>query len=738
MSTPIPFEKWYESHFEIFKDYQFPDKELSKLLYSKLLTETFDCSKFFGIDTTNEPTLIYNPQDQNKILQPFEDVFFTDHCWMVEPERIYSEWKDLTVLHERLNLYLNKPLESNNLKTIEEIFSNCNGIDLELDFLNIENLSYLKIYEIFPNLESLSLYGNFIKDPNDLIETISNLKNLRALWINENPINEIEEIKEFIFNICPKLEIYNSKFTNQYTEWSLLYLSKNKNPETIVKLNLSDRNITFLNFNAFKPFINLLNIDLTLNNINNIKDIKKIIPSLLSIQIDDIKDLPEDLIFINKFDQKEQKHSIKIPENIWDHLQPIGERWALGDEIALSIHHSLTPNVATMPIQSPLNGQSYFVFWPVYLINPFDEIKADLYPLIPLGAKIDYNFQPKLTPLKSLSSKLSSSIIKKRPIKVFTDIEVFALNLKSDKFEIVKNPEEADLHWIGLNSVPDIKEYYENKRFINQIEGERCLTWKDLLYETITEFMGPVKFLPETFILTEPDQIERFIHKHKELENSNQSSVWIIKPFNLARASLMIVTDSLGEVLRHASIGPRLCQRYLWNPLTIFGQKFDLRFIVLLKSIKPFELFAYKVFWPRLSPKKWSLDDFDDYERHFTVMNYRSPTKVTSKNWYHFVEQFEIENPQIKWLNVLNRIYLTFKDLFICGGQKMIQSPYTKAMYGIDLMLTKDFQPIILECNFQPDCKRACNLCPTFVTDVFEVLFTDQPVNNENVTQIPI
>jgi tubulin--tyrosine ligase-like protein 12 len=103
-----------------------------------------------------------------------------------------------------------------------------------------------------------------------------------------------------------------------------------------------------------------------------------------------------------------------------------------------------------------------------------------------------------------------------------------------------------------------------------------------------------------------------------------------------------------------------------------------------------------------------------------------------------FVEQFERENLGTRWEDVLVQMYGVIRDLFICGCQRMVASPFTKAMYGIDAMLTRDFQPVILECNYMPDCHRACDLCPTFVDDVLEVLFIEQPVVNDHVLHIPL
>lgn len=730
----VPFDKWFEAHAESFTSYQYPH-EMAQMLYDKLIHEAFDCGAFFSIDTSVDPTLIYTPQDQTTPLTPGCNVFITDHCWAAKPKDIYSEWKKQGDLRNRLAAFLEYPTLSEDL-TVDQILEKCDGKTLEIESQELTTVSQLEISKRFPNLEVLSLIGNEIAEPSEILSLISQLPNLKALWINANPVAESEGIDKSILSLCPKLQIYNSKFTSNWGEWALLYYAHNTDPSLVAELKIAGRGITELKPEAFKNFKNLSRLDITDNDVDVTK-IKEIIPSLTSLHCDHEDQAPKSIQFINGIDESEGCVSLNIPNRIWDHIQAVGEYWCLGDEIALSIHHSLEPNVAQMPVRSPLNGQSYFVFWPVAEIKPFEEITAHLFPLLPLGAPVPTE-PPKLTPMKNLKSKFVSSVTNKRPLKTYIDMDIFREHIHSDKFVLVDTPEEADLIWYTFKNFEDWKDIYDRKILVDQIEGEECLTAKDYLYETCTEYMGPVPWLPETFVLTEPEQIAKFMKRNEELEKSGQSHVWVIKAFQTARANLMICTENASEVLRHASIGPRLAQRYLWNPLNIFGRKFDLRFIVLLKSVKPMELYAYKVFWPRLAPKEWALEDFDDYERHFTVMNYRAPGKVTPKTWVDFVAQFAVENPSISWDEVLNRCYKAMRDMFMCGAQKMTISPYTKAMYGIDLMITNDYQPVILECNFQPDCHRACNLCPTFVDDVFEVLFTDQPVTNDKVVFIPL
>lgn len=728
---PQSYEEWLEAHSEIFVDYGFDHQILGRLLYEKLMTKQMDAGRYFAIDTQVDPTLIYIGKTP---LTPLSNVFISDHCWVANPAAVHAVWKENEELRERLSSFCTSVDATAVELSLEERLATCDGKNLDLDDLDIENVVDLKIEERFPGLESLSLWGNKINNPADLLHVVSALPNLRGLWIRGNPVADSPKINDTVMMCCQKLEILNSEFTKGYGEWALKYVAHSTDPMTVTMLDLSDRGITALNPEAFANFKNLSSINLKGNEVDVTK-IDVVLKSLRSIHCDNTEGLPKNIIFANGVDRETGDMTLPIPDRIWDHMQPAGPMWGLGDEVALSIHHALDGNSRQMEVRSPESELTYFIFWPIAEIQPMDEVTANMYPRIPFG-EIGDLIERK--PMKSLKSPFASTVTDKRPIKVYTDIDTFANHLHSDKFQLVATEAEADMYWICFHDTPDFTPIYDNKILYNQIEGEGCLTIKDLLYETVRTYMGDVPWLPETFVLCEPENVARFLARHRELKATGQSAVWVVKAFNRARATYMLATDSASEVLRNASLEPRLAQRYLWNPLLIGGLKFDLRFIVLLKSVKPFELFAYKVFWPRMAPKQWALEDFSDYLRHFTVMNYRAPDRITNKTWVDFVQQFNEENPEHNWDDVLQRIYDVFRDLFICGCQKMVQSPYTKAMYGIDVMLAADMQPVILECNFQPDCHRACDLCPSFVDDCFEVMYTDQPVVNENVVRIPL
>ena len=72
------------------------------------------------------------------------------------------------------------------------------------------------------------------------------LPNLRALWLNNNPLVDtcvnFNQIGEFM----PKLEILNSKFTSKAGEWAILFYARDQEANTledIIELNLNGRGV---------------------------------------------------------------------------------------------------------------------------------------------------------------------------------------------------------------------------------------------------------------------------------------------------------------------------------------------------------------------------------------------------------------------------------------------------------------------------------------------------------------
>lgn len=65
----------------------------------------------------------------------------------------------------------------------------------------------------------------------------------------------------------------------------------------------------------------------------------------------------------------------------------------------------------------------------------------------------------------------------------------------------------------------------------------------------------------------------------------------------MARTIDTTVTDNLSAIIRLMETGPKICQKYIEHPVLFQGKKFDIRYIVLVRSINPLEIFLADVFW---------------------------------------------------------------------------------------------------------------------------------------------
>lgn len=114
-----------------------------------------------------------------------------------------------------------------------------------------------------------------------------------------------------------------------------------------------------------------------------------------------------------------------------------------------------------------------------------------------------------------------------------------------------------------------------------------------------------------------------------------------------------------------------------------------------------------------------------DYETHFTVMNY-GYKYIDVPDGPEYAKQFdETYKGKITWKDMHGRICKTIKET-ILAAQKIypeMANGRSRSVYGVDMMITEDFIPKVLEFTYSPDCKRACISNPTFYDDLFECLF---------------
>jgi tubulin--tyrosine ligase-like protein 12 len=172
--------------------------------------------------------------------------------------------------------------------------------------------------------------------------------------------------------------------------------------------------------------------------------------------------------------------------------------------------------------------------------------------------------------------------------------------------------------------------------------------------------------IQETFVLNE--SLPVFVGRFQERAKLGLDNTWILKPTNMARSMDTWVSANLDQMLRVSESGPKIAQKYIERPCLFRGRKFDMRFVLLVKSVLPLEVYTYEEFYTRHSNNQFEMDEgsFSTYETHFTVMNYSEGVKLTNIRYYDFEKEFNEENAgKITFAEVRTRIHEAMKKIFI-------------------------------------------------------------------------
>lgn len=450
--------------------------------------------------------------------------------------------------------------------------------------------------------------------------------------------------------------------------------------------------------------------------------------------------------------------------------------WYVMDELGSGIQHSNEPNFRAVPFIHVPEQVTYTILFPIcdveegdtvtrnYVEGGFEDVKqrdAMLLPWQPFNYLLESFEQIEPDESYFLSGHLLETLPDTtRPVirnveklKVFSEYSFINEYLTSDRFEITDNEDDADILWF-LDHFKKFHELSENAphKFINQFPFEYTITIKDLLAiisrrakkqpdSLSNDLVTYPLWLPTTFNLK--TELLKFILYYKRCEDAGLNNHWICKPFNLARSLDTYITDNLDFICRLPLTGPKIAQKYIEKPV-LFERpdcglvKFDVRYVILLKSVHPTCVYVYKNFFLRFANKPFALTNFDDYEQHFTVMNYNENATLFRMLCAEFKESWAKQYPSEPWDVVEGRILTMIRELFEaatakdppCGIGKNVQS---RALYAADIMLSQEKRngefvnaPKLLEINWMPDCKRACQYYPEFYNDIFSVLFLDE------------
>lgn len=444
--------------------------------------------------------------------------------------------------------------------------------------------------------------------------------------------------------------------------------------------------------------------------------------------------------------------------------------WYINDELGSAINHSDLPNARVVPFIHAPTQLTYSLLFLIRDIEEGDQITRDYIENVVVNRELmllpweDHDFSDEsfeqIEPSteyflqgrieESLpEEELTPVIDRNQPLKVYSDYEFVNKYLTDPEFEVVDDSENAQILWLtkhfkGFN---ELSKNFPNT-FVNQFPFENVVTIKDLLAiicrRSIDKHHDPEtletypSWLPTTFNLK--TELKQFVSYYQHREEKDLDNYWIIKPFNLARSLDTTITCNLSQIIRLSQTGPKIAQKYINNPVLFYRPdangkvKFDVRYVILLSKVKPLEAYIYKKFFLRFSNVPFSMSDFDVYEKHFTVMNYGENLVLKHIRCEDFVNLWKEQYENNSWDDIEDDICKMLKEVFTNATKEnppkgIADNAQSRGLYAADIMLSHEngkFQPKLLEINFVPDMKRACEYYNECYNDIFKLLFLGQ------------
>lgn len=440
------------------------------------------------------------------------------------------------------------------------------------------------------------------------------------------------------------------------------------------------------------------------------------------------------------------------------------------DELGSGIVHSDQPNCRIIPFIHVAEQVTYSLLFPIKDIAEEEQVTRDFAEgfvddrelmLLPWRdadfseepceqhePDASYFLQGRIE--ETLAEAIKPPVIDgNRPLKVFSDYEFVNQYLTDPAFEVLgdeSKSSEADILWFtkhfkGFN---ELSVNFPNT-FVNQFPFENVVTIKDLLAivsrRTSEKHLDPDTlktypvWLPTTYNLK--TELRQFLSNYQKREAMGLDNHWIVKPFNLARSLDTHITKNISQIVRLSQTGPKIVQKYVENPV-LFNRpdaggkvKFDVRYVILLTSVEPLVVHVYKNFFLRFSNIPFAMDEFDIYEKHFTVMNYGENLALKHLKCDEFLSEWKDQYGDHTWSEIEDKICDMFKGVFVGATQQkppcgIANNPQSRGLYAADIILSWEdgnIQPKLLEVNFIPDCKRACEYYKDFYNDIFKLLF---------------
>ena len=254
------------------------------------------------------------------------------------------------------------------------------------------------------------------------------------------------------------------------------------------------------------------------------------------------------------------------------------------------------------------------------------------------------------------------------------------------------------------------------------------------------KFPKDFDYLPETYIMPKDKDIIDKKFKNYKLDLND---LWIIKPKSSSRGrGVHLLSDNKINLKKSD-----LISKYISNPHTLHGKKYDIRLYVLCTGFSPLKIYLFNEGIVRISSEiyKLTLESIKNLYIHLTN------TSINKKNRkYKRVHSFESEEGN-DWIlatykkhllknginfdsqilpKIKDTIVKTFVSILEKSSEKLksyhfgVDSLYQ--LYGLDILIDSNFKPWIMELNYGPQLSNIdeidLKIKSQVVTDLYNII----------------
>ena len=242
--------------------------------------------------------------------------------------------------------------------------------------------------------------------------------------------------------------------------------------------------------------------------------------------------------------------------------------------------------------------------------------------------------------------------------------------------------------------------------------------------------------------------LQKLSKKLPQYKLNGTKNIWVLKPSTLSRGRGIQCVNNLKSVfdcLNQENINGLVIQKYIENPLLIYGKKFDIRQWVLLTSLRPLTIWLWDDPYLRFSAEEYNIDNFSNIYSHLTnnciakySKKYNSNNKIEGDMWdvpqfkNYLVETLKKDIwPKIKE-QVLNIVLCSFDT--VKNEIKFRENSFE--LFGFDIMFDDEWNAYLIEVNASPSMdystKITSKLVPEMIDNLMEIVI-DRKMNDKKV-----